>query len=168
MSRPRHNAKPDFDVTGGPGEVSTSALSADIPVQQEAPSRRLHEDRPDPRPRQRSPREVLDRHLWQSRHGTLESDLTEKLRPRRHRFHSVGRRPRPRPRASLRRQAPRELPDTTFDYDEVLVDGEFAFLEWRGRGSDGTCVCDGADSYVIHDGRITAQSIHYAPRGASS
>lgn len=62
----------------------------------------------------------------------------------------------------------RELPDMTFDYDEILVDGDFGFLEWRGHGSDGTRVCDGADSYLVHDGRITAQSIHYIPRRALS
>lgn len=168
MTGPRHNAKPDFDVTGDPGDVSTSALSSDTPVQQEAPSPRLHEHRPDAPLRQRSPREVLHRHLWQSRHGTVDGDLAEN-------YHDdvviLSRWGADRGHDGMRRFADklrRELPDMTFDYDEILVDGDFGFLEWRGHGSDGTRVCDGADSYLVHDGRITAQSIHYIPRRALS
>ena len=44
MSGERHNAPIDFDLTGDDGGgIRTSALSVDTPVQQEAPSPRLHE-----------------------------------------------------------------------------------------------------------------------------
>jgi len=42
----------------------------------------------------------------------------------------------------------------------MLVEGELGFLEWSARGS-GAEVEDGADSYLIRDGRIVAQTIHY-------
>jgi hypothetical protein len=44
-----------------------------------------------------------------------------------------------------------------------LVVGNYAFLEWRGDAERVT-VEDGADSFVIHDGRIVMQSIHYTVR----
>lgn len=54
----------------------------------------------------------------------------------------------------------RELPDATFEYGTTLVAGEVAFLEWSATSPAGV-VDDGADSYVIRDGRIVAQTIHY-------
>ena len=111
---------------------------------------------------------MLDRHLWQSRYGTVDADFAEN-------YHDdvviLSRWGADRDHDGMRRfvdKLRRELPDMTFDYDGILVDGDFGLLEWRGRGSDRTCVCDGADSYLVHDGRITAQSIHYIPRQAPS
>lgn len=53
-----------------------------------------------------------------------------------------------------------QLPNMRFQYRTVLVEGEVGFLEWTAD-ADGAKVEDGADSYVIHDGRIVAQTIHY-------
>lgn len=44
-----------------------------------------------------------------------------------------------------------------------LTSGDYAFLEWRGQSAD-IHVEDGADSFVIRDGRIVMQSIHYMVR----
>lgn len=38
---------------------------------------------------------------------------------------------------------------------------DVGFLEWTARAADGSRVEDGADSFVIRDGRIRAQTIHY-------
>lgn len=54
----------------------------------------------------------------------------------------------------------RSLGGNDFRYDQKLVDGDFAFLVWRGLNGD-KYVCNGADSYVIKDGKIIMQSIHY-------
>lgn len=54
----------------------------------------------------------------------------------------------------------RELPGATYEYHTRLVEGEVAFLEWTAH-SDGAQVEDGADSFVIRDGLIAAQTIHY-------
>jgi hypothetical protein len=54
-----------------------------------------------------------------------------------------------------------ELPDAPYPYTNVLVDGQFAFLEWTAD-SEHACVRDGADAFVIEDGWIVAQTIHYA------
>jgi hypothetical protein len=47
------------------------------------------------------------------------------------------------------------LPSATFEYRTRLVEGEIAFLEWSAR-SDKATVQDGADSYLIRDGRMVA------------
>ncbi|MEU5941149.1 nuclear transport factor 2 family protein [Micromonospora sp. NPDC047548] len=53
-----------------------------------------------------------------------------------------------------------ELPNARFTYTNRLVEGRVAFLEWTAE-ADGARVRDGADSYVIEDGWIVAQTIHY-------
>ena len=52
------------------------------------------------------------------------------------------------------------LPEAKIEYFNKLVDSEFAFLEWRAK-SDSVEVNEGADSFVIRDGKICFQSIHY-------
>jgi len=64
-------------------------------------------------------------------------------------------------RASARELA-RYLPDdSSFEYRHTLVEGDYAFLEWTTRSKHGQ-VTDGADSFVIRDGKIIFQSIHYS------
>ena len=59
----------------------------------------------------------------------------------------------------LARVLAEELPDALATYTNLLVEG-FAFLE--GTADSGhTRVRDGADSFVIEDGWIVAQTIHY-------
>jgi hypothetical protein len=53
-----------------------------------------------------------------------------------------------------------QLPNARFEYTAVVVRGDVGFLEWRAD-ADGARVRDGADSFVIRDGRIVAQTIHY-------
>lgn len=56
----------------------------------------------------------------------------------------------------------RELPEPEFQYTTELVEGDVAFLEWTGKSATaGTKVTDGADTFVIVDGRIAVQTIHY-------
>src|SRR3712207_4519376 len=47
-----------------------------------------------------------------------------------------------------------------FHYDTVMVDDRFALLEWQAKTEE-LRITSGVDSYVIEDGRIVAQSIHY-------
>ena len=54
----------------------------------------------------------------------------------------------------------RLFPDGNYVYKVRLVEGEVAFLAWSGRSSAGT-VHDGADTFLIRDGRILVQTIHY-------
>ncbi len=54
----------------------------------------------------------------------------------------------------------KQLPDARFDYEEVLFEKEFGFLKWAGQSKHYQTL-DGADSYVVRDGKIIFQSIHY-------
>lgn len=54
-----------------------------------------------------------------------------------------------------------ELPEhQAFHYTYVAVDGRVGFLEWTYEDST-VRVRDGADSYLIEDGKVVAQTIHY-------
>jgi hypothetical protein len=54
-----------------------------------------------------------------------------------------------------------ELPERrSFEYTYRAVEGRIAFLEWAYEDADAR-VRDGADSYLIEDGKIVAQTIHY-------
>ena len=54
-----------------------------------------------------------------------------------------------------------ELPEhEAFQYTYTSVEGRMAFLEWAYEDATAR-VRDGADSYLIEDGKIVAQTIHY-------
>ncbi len=108
----------------------------------------------------RSARDVLDDHLRESKEGSVEEDLARNyaqdvvLLTGRGVYHGHdGLR-------ELNRLLQEELPGATYEYRTKLVEGEVAFLEWEAR-SEHARVRDGADSYLIRDGRIIAQTIHY-------
>lgn len=54
----------------------------------------------------------------------------------------------------------KDFPEGRYVYRLRMVDGDVAFLVWSGRSPVGT-VRDGADTFVIRDGRIVVQTIHY-------
>ena len=55
-----------------------------------------------------------------------------------------------------------ELPEhRSFEYIYKAAEGRMAFLEWAYEDASGVRVGDGADSYLIEDGKIVAQTIHY-------
>jgi hypothetical protein len=60
----------------------------------------------------------------------------------------------------LARLLAEELPDARYTYTNRLVEGRIAFLEWTAE-SEHARVRDGADSFLIEDGWIIAQTIHY-------
>ncbi len=61
----------------------------------------------------------------------------------------------------LARMLAEELPEhRSFEYTYRAVEGRMAYLEWAYEDAD-VRVRDGADSYLIEDGKIVAQTIHY-------
>jgi hypothetical protein len=54
-----------------------------------------------------------------------------------------------------------ELPEHgAFQYTYRVAEGRMAFLEWAYEDAH-VRVTDGADSYLIEDGKIVEQTIHY-------
>jgi hypothetical protein len=108
----------------------------------------------------RTPAEVFDDHLRRRRAGDVDGDVAANyavdvvlvdLYGVRHGHEGV------------RRQAAqleRELPNASFEYSATHVAGDVAYLAWRAE-ADGAVVRHGADSFVIADGRIRAQTIFY-------
>ena len=117
----------------------------------------------------RSAREVLDDHLNIARdwggEGGFEEILEEDLRRNvakdivilfnkgTYRGHEGVK--------ELARMLFEELPEhTAFEYTYTSVEGRMALLEWAYEDST-TRISDGADSYLIENGKIIAQTIHY-------
>ena len=53
-----------------------------------------------------------------------------------------------------------QIGKTEYHYRTQMTDGEVAFLEWTAESSR-AWIDDGADSYLIRNGRIEAMTIHY-------
>jgi hypothetical protein len=108
----------------------------------------------------RSVREIVNDHLELARSGEIDDDLRRNYAPDVTCFTSDGIH---RGHDALRRLAQRlfdEPPGAVFEYTTVLVDGDVGFLEWTAT-SEAVQVRDGADSFLVRDGRIVAQTIHY-------
>lgn len=109
---------------------------------------------------ERSAREVIADHLRNRRAGRVLADLeqnyTEDVVVLSHLGHFRGR-DAVRTLASLLDE---QLRDTQFFYDTVLVDDPYAFLQWGAHARD-MHVSDGADSFVVRDGKICMQTIFY-------
>jgi hypothetical protein len=115
----------------------------------------------------RSPKEVLDDHLREGQEGSVESDLARNYAED---VITLSRHGICRGHDGLRKLAEmlrNELPNCTFEYHTRLVEGDVGFLEWSGR-SENAYVDDGADSYVIRNGKIVAQTIHYTVKPLTS
>jgi hypothetical protein len=104
----------------------------------------------------RSTRDVFDDHLDLAQQGLLDDNITRKLLgdcvilTNRGAFRGHEGR---RQLASLLQQ---EIPDAEHGYINRLVESRFALLERTA-----VTVNDGADSFVIENGKLVAQTIYY-------
>jgi hypothetical protein len=108
----------------------------------------------------RSAAEVFDDHLRLAEEGDFERDLARNVAE-----DIVALTPRGifRGHAGVRELAGQlmaEIPNGQWRYGTRLVEGRIAFLEWTVETGPFR-VPDGADSFVIEDGKIQAQTIHY-------
>lgn len=107
----------------------------------------------------RSTRQVLEDHLRRRQKNDLEGDIAANYAPDVVMLTATGKRCGHDAvrafSAMLRDHVP---PD--FEFPVVLVEGPYAFIEWRAR-EPGRSVEDGADSFVIENGRIVLQTVHY-------
>jgi hypothetical protein len=108
----------------------------------------------------RSAQEVLDDHLRLAAEGDLDGDIERNcatdivILTGRGTFHGIN------GVRELARQLMDEIPSGDWTYTCIRVDGRIGFLEWT-VDSGPLRIPDGADSYVIEDGKIQAQTIHY-------
>lgn len=108
----------------------------------------------------RSTREVLDDHLRRRAEGKLLEDLELDYADDVVLLCEYG---VMRGRDAVRESADDlhlQMPSGCFRYLATEVEGEYAFLRWRGESPE-VRLENGADSFVIRDGRIIMQSIYY-------
>lgn len=109
----------------------------------------------------RSAREVLDDHLRLAQSWDLETDLERNVAEEIVLLTSYG---IFRGIEGVREKAKllaEQLPGGRWTYRTIMAEGEMGFLEWTAEADNGARVEDGADSYLIRDGRIVAMTIHY-------
>lgn len=58
------------------------------------------------------------------------------------------------------RQLAESLPGAKFRYALRMIERDVAFLEWTAESGNGN-VQDGVDTFLIREGKIVAQTIHY-------
>jgi len=54
----------------------------------------------------------------------------------------------------------RDIGDAQFAYNHTQIEGRYALLEWSAHKEEKKIV-EGADSFVVEDGKIIMQTIHY-------
>ncbi len=108
----------------------------------------------------RSTTEVFEDHLKRRVQGDLEADLqrnySEAVILLTMNSNAQG---HDAMRMSARRLA-EQLPNSRFEFLSKQVNGPYALLIWRAE-SDRFDVVGGADSFLIEDGKIQMQTIHY-------
>jgi hypothetical protein len=117
-------------------------------------------------PRQLTNEQVLEQHLEYSRSGSEEVFLRSYQEDSVLISHWGVHRGLDEIRACFRKLKA-NLPNAHFTYKFHIVENELGFLEWSAV-SDTNIVADGADSYIIQNGYIRAQTIHYTLLPTSS
>jgi len=108
----------------------------------------------------RSAREVLDDHLRLADEGAVEEDLARNVAADCVLLTGRGVFTGHDGIRELARRLYEEIPSGRWTYLSTQVEGRMAFLEWVVDAGPYR-IPDGADSYLIEDGLIRAQTIHY-------
>lgn len=111
----------------------------------------------------RTTKEVLKDHLELSKNGSIEKDLKKNFSKDLIVLSTHGIYKGHDGLKKLNELLIKDFPKAEFKYINFLVDGEVGSLEWTAK-SDDAQVNDGADSYVVRNGLIIAQTIHYTVR----
>ncbi len=108
----------------------------------------------------RTTKDVIENHLELSKNGSIEEDLKKNFSEDLIILSSHGIYNGHAGLKKLNELLIKEFPEAEFNYNNFLVEGELGFLEWTVKSDDAE-VNDGADSYLVRNGLIIAQTIHY-------
>lgn len=109
----------------------------------------------------RTTTEIIQDHLSKRLEGDVEGDIKKNFSPDIVILSSFG---VFRGHEGVRQSAAKlatALKKASFEYSHLLIEDEYAFLEWRGEGDD-NIVSDGVDSFVVRNDKIVLQTIHYS------
>jgi hypothetical protein len=110
--------------------------------------------------RSRSAKEVFEDHLRLAAAHQFQEDIERNVSPDVVIFDRRGIFRGRNGAMELAHMLEQELPNAPYVYTNRLIEGRVAFLEWTSE-ADRTRVRDGADSFLIENGWIVAQTIHY-------
>ena len=108
---------------------------------------------------QRSTKDVLNDHLECRMKGDVEADIERNYAPDVIVLTAKGMKRGHQAVRDFSKILQEHVPPD-YDIPLKLAEGPYAFIEWRAR-EPGRSVEDGADSFVVQDGKIVFQSIHY-------
>ncbi|APS39832.1 MULTISPECIES: nuclear transport factor 2 family protein [Flavobacteriaceae] len=111
----------------------------------------------------RTTEEVLKDHLELSKKGSIEEDLQKNFSKDLILLTTHGIYKGHEGLRELNKMLIKDFPEAEFNYINFLFEDEIAFLEWTAY-SDSSQIDDGADSYIVREGLIIAQTIHYTIR----
>jgi hypothetical protein len=110
----------------------------------------------------RTTTEVIQDHLMKRLNGDLEEDIAENFAEDVIILSSFGTFHGHQGVEDSAKVLMRRLGKGTYAYNHTQIEGAYAFLEWTGEAGT-QVVCDGADSFIVRDGKIVMQTIHYTP-----
>jgi hypothetical protein len=109
----------------------------------------------------RTSTQVIEDHLTKRLKGDTEGDIRDNFSPDIVILSSFG---VYRGHDGVRQSASKldeMLKDATFHYNHTLIEKDYAFLEWTASAKEKN-ICDGVDSFVVHNSKIVMQTIHYS------
>jgi len=110
----------------------------------------------------RTTTEVIQDHLMKRLEGKVEEDIAENFSKDVILLSSFG---TFRGHEGIKKSAEkldRDMHGATFTYNHTQIEDDYALLEWSATLQDKS-VTDGADSFVVKDGKIILQTVHYSP-----
>lgn len=113
--------------------------------------------------RKRSTREVLEDHLQLRRARRLEDDIARNYDPDVVLLSLTAARRGLDGVREMAAELQRDCAGNEYRYDEVVLNGDVGMLVWSATCPGGQ-IRDGTDSYLVRDGRIAVQTIHYHVR----
>jgi len=108
----------------------------------------------------RSSAEVFDDHLGRADRRDVDGDLAANFAPDCVILTTYGRFDGHAGARAAYALLTRQLPEARYRYTQRAVHGAIAFLEWTAAGRGGR-IRDGADSFLVRNGRIEVMTIHY-------
>jgi len=110
---------------------------------------------------ERTPSEIIESHLHKRLVGDLETDIKENFSNDIIILSSYGIYKGHQGIRASSAELNRLLgSDAVFEYKRVLIEGNYAFLEWQADSKD-KIIKDGVDSFTIEKEKIVFQAIHY-------
>jgi hypothetical protein len=110
----------------------------------------------------RNTTEVIQDHLQKRLVGEVEADIAENFSTDIIILSSFGTFRGHEGVKQCSKKLERDIGNVSFNYNHTQIEEEYAFLEWTAsKGKE--LVCDGADSFVVENGKIVMQTVHYSP-----